>query len=163
MNFAQKSLQSNRWRWTLESDTYVRFQSPRDKVVFRRFNILSMCRAADVKFRISRPIYFFSAWPRPLTLNSEIRRCALFLGEPLGFGVEKWYFLKRSGRCLNLGPRASEQDALSTLLRPTWQAYLQGDMFFVLFCFGVNKYGFVFTQVIPADWLKKPMWSGKKH
>ena len=30
---------------------------------------------------------FFSAWPRPLTLNSEIRGCARLLGEPFGFGV----------------------------------------------------------------------------
>ena len=27
-----------------------------------------------------------------LTLNSEIRGCAQLLGEPLGFGVKKWYF-----------------------------------------------------------------------
>ena len=62
-------------------------------------------------------VCFFS---RPLTLNSEIRGCARLLGEPLSFGVKKWYFLKRSGRGSNLGPRASEEDPLSTQLRPTW-------------------------------------------
>ena len=63
---------------------------------------------------------FFSAWPRPLKLNSEIWGCARLLREPLGFRVKKWYFLKRSGRGSNPRPQASEEDALSTLLRPTW-------------------------------------------
>ena len=66
------------------------------------------------------PGIFFSAWPCPLTLNSEIWGCARLLWEPLGFRVKKWYFLKRSGRGSNPRPRASEEDALSTPLRPTW-------------------------------------------
>ena len=69
--------------------------------------------------------FFFSAWPRPLTLNSEILGCARLLGEPLGFGVKKWYFFKRSGRGSNPEPRASEEDALSTPLCPTWLSFLQ--------------------------------------
>ena len=31
---------------------------------------------------------FFKVWPRPLTLNSEIRGCARLLWEPSGFGVK---------------------------------------------------------------------------
>ena len=33
--------------------------------------------------------------------------CAWLLGEPLGFGVKKWYFLKRRGRGSNPGFQAS--------------------------------------------------------
>ena len=63
---------------------------------------------------------FFSAWPRPLTLNSEIRGVRPAPQGTLSFGVKKQYCFKRSSRGSNPEPRASEEDALSTPLRPTW-------------------------------------------
>ena len=82
---------------------------------------------ALVSFTFLKPHTFTSFFPiDPAPLHSIQRSGGApgSSGEPLGFGVKKWYFFKRSGQGSNPGPRASEEDALTTPLRPTWQVLL---------------------------------------